>query len=81
MCTPRYGSARYRCPFAPTLRQLASDSLKGLSHIDVDTDHHGVVTLKGKVPTQDAADRAISIARATDGVRTVKSTLKVKIDD
>ncbi|HTD13006.1 MAG TPA: BON domain-containing protein [Steroidobacteraceae bacterium] len=61
--------------------QLASDSLKGLSHIDVDTDHHGVVTLKGKVPTQDAADRAISIARATDGVRTVKSALKVKIDD
>ena len=61
--------------------QLASDSFKGLSHINVDTDDHGVVTLKGKVPTQDAADRAISIARATEGVRMVKSALKVKIDD
>ena len=61
--------------------QLASDPSKGLSHIDVDTDDHGVVTLKGKVPTQDAADRAISIARATEGVRMVKSALKVKIDD
>jgi|GEM_PF-902435 hyperosmotically inducible protein len=61
--------------------KLASDPSKGLSHIDVDTDDHGVVTLKGKVPTQDAADRAISIARATEGVRTVKSALKVKIDD
>jgi hypothetical protein len=61
--------------------QLASDTFKGLSHIDVDTDDHGVVTLKGKVPTQGAADRAISIARATDGVRAVKSSLKVKIDD
>jgi len=61
--------------------QLASDTFKGLSHIDVDTDDHGVVTLKGKVPTQDAADRAISIARGTAGVRTVKSGLKVKIDD
>lgn len=61
--------------------QLASDPSKGLSHIDVDTDDHGVVTLKGKVPTQDAADRAISIARATEGVRTVKSALKIKIDD
>jgi hyperosmotically inducible protein len=61
--------------------QLASDPSKGLSHIDVDTDDHGVVTLKGKVPTQAAADRAISIARATEGVRTVKSALKVKIDD
>jgi hyperosmotically inducible periplasmic protein len=60
--------------------QLASDPYKGLSHIDVDTDHHGVVTLEGKVPSQDAADRAISIARATEGVRTVKSKLKVKID-
>jgi hyperosmotically inducible protein len=61
--------------------QLAADPYKGLSHIDVDTDHHGVVTLEGKVPSQDAADRAISIARATEGVRTVKSKLKIKIDD
>ena len=61
--------------------QLASDPFKGLSRIDVDTDDHGVVTLKGKVPSQDAADRAISIARATEGVRTVKSALKIKIDD
>ena len=61
--------------------QLASDPLKGLSHVDVDTDDHGVVTLKGKVPTQDAADRAISIARATQGVREVKSAMKVKVDD
>jgi hyperosmotically inducible periplasmic protein len=61
--------------------QLVSDPYKGLSHIDVDTDHHGVVTLEGKVPSQDAADRAISIARATEGVRTVKSKLKVKISD
>jgi hyperosmotically inducible protein len=61
--------------------QLKSDSFKGLSHIDVDADDHGVVTLKGKVPSQDAADRAIAIARATEGVREVKSALKIKIDD
>jgi hyperosmotically inducible protein len=61
--------------------RLASDTFKGLSHVDVDTDDHGVVTLKGKVPSQDAADRAISIARGTEGVRTVKSALKIKIED
>lgn len=61
--------------------QFASDSYKGLSRIDVDVDHHGIVSLEGKVPSQDAADRAISIARATDGVREVKSELKVKVDD
>ncbi len=61
--------------------QLASDPFKGLSDIDVDVDDHGVVTLEGKVPTQESADRAISIARATEGVRQVKSALKVKVDD
>jgi hyperosmotically inducible periplasmic protein len=61
--------------------QFASDAYKGLSHIDVDVDDHGIVSLEGKVPSQEAADRAISIARATEGVREVKSGLKVKIDD
>ncbi len=61
--------------------QLAADPFKGLSRIDVDTDDHGVVTLKGTVPTQDAAERAISISRATQGVRTVKSALNIKVDD
>ena len=58
--------------------QLAADTFKGLSHIDVDTDDHGSVTLKGRVPSQDAADRAISIASATEGVRKVRSALKVR---
>jgi hyperosmotically inducible periplasmic protein len=59
--------------------QFASDSYNdfALSHIDVDVDHHGVVALEGKVPSQEAADRAVSIARATDGVREVKNQLKV----
>lgn len=53
----------------------------GLSHIDVDVNHHGVVSLEGKVSSQEAADRAVSIARATEGVREVKNQLKVKTDD
>jgi hypothetical protein len=61
--------------------QLASDSYKGLSHIDVDVEHHGIVSLEGKVPSQEAADRVISIARGTAGVREVKSELRVKVDD
>jgi hyperosmotically inducible periplasmic protein len=53
----------------------------GFSRIDVDVNHHGVVALEGKVPTQAAADRAVSIARATEGVREVKNQLKIKTDD
>ena len=61
--------------------QFAANSTSGLSHIDVDVDHNGIVSLEGKVPNQEAADRAVSIARATDGVREVKNQLKIKIDD
>src|SRR3977135_119335 len=55
--------------------KFASDPYNdfALSHIDVDVDHHGVVALEGKVPSQEAADRAVSIARATEGVREVKN--------
>lgn len=59
--------------------KFAGDSYDdfALSHIDVDVNHHGVVALEGKVPSQEAADRAVSIARATEGVREVKNQLKV----
>ena len=59
--------------------RFASDSYNdfALSHIDVDVNDHGIVALEGKVPSQEAADRAVSIARATDGVREVKNQLKV----
>ena len=53
----------------------------GLSRIDVDVDHHGVVSLEGRVSSKEAADRAVAIARATDGVREVKNQLKIKTDD
>ena len=52
-----------------------------LSRIDVDVNHHGVVSLEGEVASQQAADRAVSIARATDGVREVKNQLKIKAGD
>jgi hyperosmotically inducible protein len=61
--------------------RLAADDFRGLGHIRVDTDDHGIVTLKGHARTQDAADRAISIAKDTDGVREVKSAIEIKNDD
>jgi len=61
--------------------RLASDQAGGFKHIRVDTDDHGVVTLKGHARTQEAADRAISISKETDGVREVRSAIEIKIDD
>jgi len=46
------------------------------SDIDVDT-ANGVVTLTGTVPTEAGRTRAVAIAKATDGVKSVNDKLKV----
>jgi osmotically-inducible protein OsmY len=55
---------------------LLNDSDVGGLRIDVDT-FKGVVTLSGRVKSQAEADKAIGIARRTDGVKDVKSTMQV----
>lgn len=60
--------------------QLASEHLGSLKHISVDTDRDGVVWMTGTVNNQTEADQAIRIARNTEGVRDVKSNLKVQRD-
>ena len=60
--------------------QLAAKHPGSLKHISVDTDRNGVVWMTGTVNTQAEADQAISIARNTEGVRDVKSILKVQKD-
>jgi hyperosmotically inducible protein len=54
---------------------IPDDALEG-SDIDVDT-NAGVVTLKGTVPTAAGRERAIAIAKATDGVKSVNSQLRI----
>jgi hyperosmotically inducible protein len=50
------------------------------SNIDVDTTN-GVVTLKGTVPTDAAKGRAVALAKATDGVKSVTDQLRVAPSD
>ncbi len=51
---------------------------KALENTDIDVDTtRGVVALHGTVPTQEAKDRAAAIAKATDGVTSVKDNLRV----
>jgi osmotically-inducible protein OsmY len=56
---------------------LAANHLASLMHLTVDTDGDGVVWLAGTTGTQEAADRAVEIARTTDGVDYVKSNIEV----
>ena len=58
--------------------KLASEHLASLTSIQVDTDKNGIVWLSGTAKTQAEADKAVTIAKNTEGVVTVKNNLKVK---
>lgn len=60
--------------------RLAAEKLSSLAKIRVDTDQRGVVTLSGRAATQRAADRAVMIAQAVEGVRAVHSNIRVTGD-
>ena len=61
--------------------KLADEKMGTLAHISVDTDAKGAVVLSGKAKTQKDADKAVSIARSTEGVTSVSSTIVVSKDD
>jgi hyperosmotically inducible protein len=56
---------------------LLNDPVTGGMRIDVDT-FQGVVTLSGRVKSQQEESTAIGIARRTPGVKDVKSTLQIQ---
>ena len=58
--------------------KLAEEKMSSLKDIHVDTDANGGVVLSGKVKTQEEADKAVSIARETEGVTSVKSKIQIK---
>jgi len=57
--------------------QLAEQKLSSLVHISVDTDANGMVVLNGTAANRAAANKAVSIARAVEGVTSVKSNIRV----
>jgi hyperosmotically inducible protein len=61
--------------------KLAAEHIKSLGRIHVDTDENGVVWLRGTARSQEAADRAVAIARDTEGVKDVHSHITVRHDD
>src|SRR6202163_2240865 len=60
--------------------KLAAEHLASAKHIKVDTDMNGVVWLTGTANSQGEVDKAIAIARATEGVKSVDNRLKVHRD-
>lgn len=60
---------------------LAMDHITSMGRIHVDTDKDGVVWLSGSARTQEAADKAVSIARETEHVKSVHNNITIKKDD
>jgi hyperosmotically inducible protein len=58
--------------------KLAAEHMASLKDIHVDTDQNGVVWMSGTVKSQSEADQALTIARNTEGVKSVKSNIKVQ---
>jgi hyperosmotically inducible periplasmic protein len=59
---------------------LAAEHLGSMAHIKVDTDKDGIVWMTGTANTQQEVDKAVSIAKNTEGVKSVHSDLKVQKD-
>jgi hyperosmotically inducible protein len=58
--------------------KLAAEHITSLGRIHVETDRDGVVWLRGTAHTQEAADKAVEVARSTENVTSVHSDIKVK---
>lgn len=60
--------------------ELAQEKLSSLVRINVDTDNKGMVTLSGTASSQNAVDKATSIARAVKGVTSVENHIQIAAD-
>lgn len=60
--------------------RLAQGQWSALTQLDVGTDLAGTVWLSGTAKTQEAAERAVEMARDTDGVVQVRSHIVVNRD-
>ncbi len=60
---------------------LADEQLSSLANIHVDTDANGAVTLSGTARNQAEIDKAVALARKTEGVTSVKNDIRISNED
>ena len=61
--------------------KLAAEHPGSMARVHVDTDDHGIVWLSGTVRSEDQRERAVALARETEGVTAVKNHLHINKDD
>ena len=60
--------------------KLAEEKLSSLVKVSVDTDDMGMVNLGGTAPSQAAVNKAASLARGVEGVKSVENHIKIAAD-
>lgn len=58
--------------------EFAKDKAVSATHVKVDTDSNGVVTLSGTAKSKAEAEKAVSLAKNTKGVTSVKNEIVVE---
>ena len=58
--------------------KLAGENLASMATIHVDTDKDGIVWMSGTAKSQQDIDKAVAIAKNTDGVKSVKNEIKIQ---
>ena len=58
--------------------KLAAENPGSLATIHVDTDREGIVWMSGTAKNQQDVDKAVSIAKNTEGVKSVKNDVKIQ---
>jgi hyperosmotically inducible protein len=61
--------------------KLAAEHVTSLGRIHVDTDENGIVWLSGTARSQDAINKAVSLAQDTEHVKSVHNDITVRKDD
>ncbi len=61
--------------------KLSGDKMSSLVKVHVDTDAHGAVVLSGSVHTKVQEERAVQLAKDTEGVTSVRNNLVIKKDE
>ena len=61
--------------------KLGDEKMNTLVHVHVDTDAHGAVVLSGTVHSNLQEERAVQIAKSTEGVTSVRNNLTIRKGD
>ena len=92
LCLPALSFAQEKKPVTETVKEnikesvittkikaeYARDKQVSFRHIHVDTDDKNVVTLSGNAKSKAEMNKAVKIAKSTEGVVTVKNHIKVQ---